>query len=257
VSDAAKGKKPKIKVIPPKTIVRKIAVGQEFKGRVRRLTDFGAFIDIGVGTDALVHVSEMGQKRVNKPKDVLQVGEEVTVWIKSLDREHNRISLTLLPPGTRTIRDLRDGEVVTGTVTRIMDYGIFVDIGIGYEGMVHVKEMAHGYVKHPRDMVSEGDEIKAEVLKVNQRRGQIDLSMRAVAPKPELEPKAEMSSSYNMDEDDELEEDEPAPTALELAFMKAKSGKQRSKKRRKKQWFEEEEDLDEIINRTLSMTEDA
>jgi 4-hydroxy-3-methylbut-2-enyl diphosphate reductase len=258
VSDAAKGKKPKIRVIPPKTIVRKIAVGQEFKGRVRRLTDFGAFIDIGVGTDALVHVSEMGQKRVNKPKDVLQVGQEVTAWIKSLDREHNRISLTLLPPGTRTIRDLKVREVVKGKVTRIMDYGIFVDIGIGYEGMVHVKEMAHGYVKHPRDMVSEGDEIEAEVLKVNQRRGQIDLSMRAVAPEPEPEPapESEARADYEMGDDD-FEDNEPAPTALELAFMKAKAGKQRPKRRRKKQWFEEDEDLDEIISRTLTLTGDA
>lgn len=254
MSDAATGKqKPIIKVIPPKTIVRKVAVGQEFKGRVRRLTDFGAFMDIGVGTDALVHVSQMAQKRVNKPSDILEVGQEVPVWVKSLDRERNRISLTLLPPGARTIRDLKSGEVVKGSVTRIMDYGIFVDIGVGYEGMVHVKEMAHGYVKHPRDLVSEGDEIEAEVLKINQRRGQIDLSMRAVTPEPKPEPVPEQELGIT---DDEEDEGEPAPTSLEMAFMKAKSGKKRGKKRRKKQWFEDdEEDMDEIISRTLSMAD--
>jgi len=253
VSDAATGKSaPTIKVIPPKKIVRKVAVGQEVHGRVRRLTDFGAFIDIGVGTDALVHVSQMSQRRVNKPSDMLEVGQEVTAWIKSLDRERNRISLTLLPPGTRTIRDLQKGEVVKGKVTRIMNYGIFVDIGVGYEGMVHVKEMAHGYVKHPSDLVSEGQEVKAEVLKVNVRRGQIDLSMRAVAPEPEPEPRSEQALDLY---DDDEKEDENVPTALELAFMKAQSGKKRGKKRRKKQWLDEEEDLDDIISRTLSLTE--
>lgn len=253
MSDAQTHKqKPKIKVIPPKKIVRKVAVGQEFQGKVRRLTDFGAFVDIGLGTDALLHVSQLSQKRVNKPSDMLEVGQEVTVWIKNLDKEHNRISLTMLPPGTRTIRDLKRGEVVKGQVTRIENYGIFVDLGVGYDGMVHVKEMAHGYVKHPSDLVAIGDEVEAEVLKVNVRRGQIDLSMRAVAPEPEPEPKPEATPTYDFDDD---EEEDNAPTALEMAFMQAKAGKKkRTKKRRKKQWYEEE-DLDDIIDRTLSLTD--
>ena len=247
-------KDPKIKVLPKKRIVRKLAVGQQVQGRVKRLTDFGAFVDIGVGTDALVHVSEMSQRRVKSPKDVLNVGDEITAWIKALDKEHNRISLTLLAPGTRTIRDLEVGEVLTGTVTRVTNYGAFVDIGIGYEGMVHVKEMAHGYVKHPSDVVQEGQEVQVEVLKVNRRRGQIDLSMKNLLPEPEAEAPEEEDVADDIDmmeEEDEMEVISP----FELAMLKAqeKKGKRKEKKRKKKVWYDDEED--EIIRRTLEIAE--
>ena len=247
-------KDPKIKVLPKKRIVRKLAVGQQVQGRVKRLTDFGAFVDIGVGTDALVHVSEMSQRRVKSPKDVLSVGDEITAWIKALDKEHNRISLTLLAPGTRTIRDLEVGEVLTGTVTRVTNYGAFVDIGIGYEGMVHVKEMAHGYVNHPSDVVQEGQEVQVEVLKVNRRRGQIDLSMKNLLPEPEPEASEEedvVDDVDMMEEEDEMEVISP----FELALLKAqeKKGKRKEKKRKKKAWYDDEED--EIIRRTLEIAE--
>ena len=246
-------KDPKIKVLPKKRIVRKLAVGQEVQGRVKRLTDFGAFVDIGVGTDALVHVSEMSQRRVKSPKDVLSVGEEITAWIKALDKEHNRISLTLLPPGTRTIRDLETGEVLTGTVTRVTNYGAFVDIGVGYEGMVHVKEMAHGYVNHPSDVVQEGQEIQVEVLKINRRRGQIDLSMKNLLPEPE----PEASEEDDIEEDVDLLEEEEVEviSPFELAMLKAqeKKGKRKEKKRKKKNWYDDEED--DIIRRTLEIAE--
>ena len=244
---------PQIKVLPKKRIVRKLAVGQEVQGRVKRLTDFGAFIDIGVGTDALMHVSEMSQRRIKSPKDVLKVGDEVTAWIKALDKAHNRISLTMLPPGTRTIRDLEVGEVLTGTVTRITNYGAFVDIGVGYDGMVHVKEMAHGYVKHPSDIVQEGQEVQVEVIKINRRRGQIDLSMKNLMPEPEPEEPEELEEALG----DEAEEEEvEVLSPFELALLKAqeKKSKRKNKKRKKKSWYEEDEE-DEIIRRTLELAE--
>ena len=120
----------------------------------------------------MLHVSEMGQKRVAKPSDVLAMGQEVTCWIKELDKDRDRISLTLLSPDTRTIRDLKVDEVVRGTVTRLASFGAFVDIGIGYDAMVHVKEMTHGYVRIPGDVVQVAQEIEAQVLKVDRRRGQ-------------------------------------------------------------------------------------
>jgi len=256
VSEAVNGvQEPEIKVIPPKTIVRKLAVGQEVHGRVRRLADFGAFIDIGVGTDALVHVSELSQKRVNKPKDILSVGDEVTGWIKSLDKDRNRISLTLISPDTVTIRDLKTGQVVKGTITRIEKYGAFADIGIGYDGMIHVKEMAHGYVTQPSDVVAIGQEIEAEVLKVNRRRGQIDLSMRAVMPEPE----AEVIEVKEDEVDDlvveEIEDEEPELTAFEMAMMKAQKGQGKKGRKRKKQWYDEMEEEDDFIGRTLSLAD--
>ena len=254
-NDAQNNKDPKIKVLPKKRIVRKLAVGQEVQGRVKRLTDFGAFVDIGVGTDALVHVSEMSQRRVKSPKDVLSVGDEVTAWIKALDKEHNRISLTLLAPGTRTIRDLQVGEVLTGTVTRVTNYGAFVDIGIGYEGMVHVKEMAHGYVKHPSDVVQEGQEIEVEVLKINRRKGQIDLSMKNLLPEPEAEEREDAPTEEDIDMAMD-EEEEEVLSPFELAMLKAqeKKGKRKAKERKKKAWYEDDEE-DEIIRRTLEIAE--
>ncbi len=246
---------PQIKVLPKKRIVRKLAVGQEVSGRVKRLTDFGAFIDIGVGTDALVHVSEMSQRRIKAPKDLLKVGQEVTAWIKALDKTHNRISLTLLPPGTRTIRDLEVGEVLTGKITRITNYGAFVDIGVGYDGMVHVKEMAHGYVKHPSDIVQEGQEVQVEIIKINRRRGQIDLSMKNLLPEPEPEEPEDFEEAYQ-EADLEFEEEEEVLSPFELALLKAKEkkSKRKEKKRKKRSWFDED-DEDEIIRRTLELAE--
>ncbi|HHB90871.1 MAG TPA: S1 RNA-binding domain-containing protein [Anaerolineae bacterium] len=245
---------PQIKVLPKKRIVRKLAVGQEVQGRVKRLTDFGAFIDIGVGTDALVHVSEMSQRRIKSPKDVLKVGQEVTAWIKALDKAHNRISLTLLPPGTRTIRDLEVGEVLTGTVTRITNYGAFVDIGVGYDGMVHVKEMAHDFVKHPSDVVQEGQEVQVEVIKINRRRGLIDLSMKNLLPEPEPEEPEEPEEVAEPDMAAEEEEEVLSPFELALLRAQEKRSKRKEKKRKKKAWYQETEE-DEIIRRTLELAE--
>lgn len=293
VGAAAPPEKPEIKVIPPKTIVRKLAVGQEVKGRVRRLTNFGAFIDIGVGTDGLVHVSEISPKRIGKPADVLKVGQEVTAWIKELDKEKDRISLTLIPPDAITLRTLQVGQVLTGKVTRIESYGVFVDIGVGHDGMVHVKELAHGFVKHPGDIVKVGDEIEVQVLKVNRRRGQIDLSRRAVLPPPPPEPppapKAEKGEGEapmrsgkksarrerrsgrqarpkpqpeleaGTDEDAEAmtEEETATPTVFEIALQRAQQqgATKHKKSRAKKAWYEQDED-DDVITRTLMLADD-
>lgn len=290
VGAAATPEKPEIKVIPPKTIVRKLAVGQEVKGRVRRLTNFGAFIDIGVGTDGLVHVSEISPKRIGKPADVLKVGQEVTAWIKELDKEKDRISLTLIPPDAITLRTLQVGQVLTGKVTRIESYGVFVDIGVGHDGMVHIKELAHGFVKHPGDVVKVGDEIEVQVLKVNRRRGQIDLSRRSVLPPPPPEPppapkakseaparpgkksarrerrsgrraKSTPQAEFDTGADEVAEatsEDESAtPTTFEIALQRAQQqGATKHKKSRvKKAWYEEDED-DDVIARTLMLADD-
>jgi small subunit ribosomal protein S1 len=293
---AATPEKPEIKVIPPKTIVRKLAVGQEVKGRVRRLTDFGAFIDIGVGTDGLVHISEISPKRIKKPGDVLKVGQEVTAWIKELNKEKDRISLTLIPPDAITLRTLQEGQVLTGKVTRIESYGVFVDIGVGQDGMVHIRELAHGFVKHPGDVVKVGDEIEVQVLKVNRRRGQIDLSRRAVLPPPPPEPPpapkaekaeekeapprggkksprrgrragrrqgrptppAEIDASTEETTDVPTEEEPGMPTAFEIAMQRAQAqnAARHKKQRIKKSWYEDDEN-DDVITRTLMLADNG
>jgi len=134
--------------------VKLLSVGQPIQGTVKRITEFGAFVDIGVGRDGLVHISELSTTRVAKVNDVLSEGQEFTFWIKKLDRDRNRISLTLIEPGQRTIRDLQVGEVVEGTVTRILPYGAFIDIGVGRDALLHVREMAEGFVAKPEDVAA-------------------------------------------------------------------------------------------------------
>ncbi len=171
-----------IRVIPPKKVVRVLSVGMPVEGVVRRVADFGAFIDIGVGTDGLVHISELSVSRVGKVSDRLKEGDQVTAWIKELNRERNRISLTLVEPGTKTIRDLQEGEVVKGKVTRVVPYAAFLDIGVGRDAMLHIREMSNGFVRRVEDVANVGDELEAKVISLDRRRQRIDLSRKELEP---------------------------------------------------------------------------
>jgi len=232
-----------VKVIPPKRVVRKLARGMKLKGKVRRVTNFGAFVDIGVNTDGLVHISELAPYRVAKITDVVKEGDEVTVWIKDLNRAENRISLTMIPPGTRTIRDLKEGDLIKGTVTRIERYGAFVDIGVGRDAMLHVREMAEGYVRSPHDMVSIGEELEARIVKVDIRRNRVDLSLRGLRP-------VEESEIVSVPESGKNEEEEEFLSPFQYALVEAQQRQRRNKKRRKKRRWDEFEE-DDLVNRTL------
>ena len=235
-----------VRVIPPKRVVIKLARGMQLKGRVTRITNFGAFVDIGVNTDGLVHISELAPYHVARVTDVVKEGDEVTVWIKDLNKAENRISLTMIPPGTRTIRDLKVGEIVQGKVTRIESYGAFVDIGIGRDALLHVREMAEGYVRDPHDIVSVGEELEARIIRVDVRRNKVDLSLKGLRP----EPIAQESKAQEPEVAPE-EEDEPPISPFQIAFLEAQMQKEkrREKKRRKKRW--EELANDEILQHTL------
>jgi small subunit ribosomal protein S1 len=242
--------------IPPRKVVKTLAVGQEVEGVVKRVTEFGAFIDIGVGRDGLVHVSELSQHRVAKASDVVQEGQKVTVWIKELDRDKNRISLSMIAPGTLTMRDLEEGMVVTGKVTRMERYGVFLDIGVGRDGMLHVKEMGHGYIEKPEDVVKMGEELQVQIVGLDQRRGRVDLSRKSLLPPPAESEAPMMSRSMAA-----VPEDPAVPAVeevvfvspFELALQEANQGDERRRERKKKArgWdeYEEEEDL---IQRTIA-----
>jgi small subunit ribosomal protein S1 len=168
-------------------VIRVLSVGQAVKGIVKRVSEFGAFVDIGVGRDGLVHISELSVRRVGKVTDVLQQGQEQTFWIKKLDRDRNRISLTMIEPGTKTIRDMEKGDVIQGTVTRIMPYGAFVDIGIGRDALLHVREMGERFVAKPEDVVQVGEMLDARIIEISRRRARVDLSIKGLRPEPEPE----------------------------------------------------------------------
>jgi transcriptional accessory protein Tex/SPT6 len=175
-----------------KSNVRLLSVGQQATGVVKRISEFGAFVDIGVGRDGLVHISELSPRRVAKVTDVLQQGQTATFWIKKLDRDRNRISLTMIEPGTKTIRNMEKGDVVQGTVTRLMPYGAFVDIGIGRDALLHVREMGERYVAKPEDVVQVGDMLDARIIEISRRRARVDLSIKGLRPEPEPEPMPEV-----------------------------------------------------------------
>jgi small subunit ribosomal protein S1 len=248
-----------VKVIPPKRIVKPLHRGMEVEGTVRRLAEFGAFIDIGVGTDGLVHISELSTTRVNKVSDVLKEGQQVTAWIKDLDREHNRISLTMIAPGTKTIRTLEEGEIVQGTVTRLAPYGAFIDIGVGRDAMLHVREMAEGYVAKPEDVVQIGQTIEARVIAVDRRRQRIDLSLKGLRPEPEPSQVMPSMPAPAPSRAPEPEPDEPElPSVMAFAFQKAfgedfnfEERRERRPKRRRREREEYDEEMEQIMSRTL------
>ena len=253
-TSAPKGKsKQKVQTLPRKKIVKVLSVGMEVTGKVKRVSEYGAFVDIGVGRDGLLHISELSTNRVRKVEDMIKEGDEINVWIKELDRDKNRISLTMIPPGTKTIRDLAVGELVTGTVQRLTNYGAFVDIGLERDAMLHVKEMADGYVAKPEDVVKVGDEIEARISGVDARRGRVDLSLKGLRPAMAQDGPADEIEFRPVGE---VEEDEELPTLMELAFRQALDGDEefqqpartRKPKRRKGR---DRFDQDEIISRTL------
>jgi predicted RNA-binding protein with RPS1 domain len=256
-----------------KSNVKILSVGQEVQGTVKRIADFGAFVDIGVGRDGLIHISELSVRRVGKVTDVLSEGQEVTAWIKKLDRDRNRISLTLIDPNTKTIRDLNKDDLVQGTVTRILPYGAFVDIGIGRDALLHVREMGVGYVAKPEDVVKVGDNIEARIIELSRRRGRVDLSLKGLREEPEPTPPAPMepwAAPEQRSGRGRQPEPEPEPeteddfedlevlSPMELAFKRAMEAEGMElnvsrKKQNKRNRRENNRSLqDEIIARTLS-----
>jgi transcriptional accessory protein Tex/SPT6 len=242
--------------IPPRKVVKTLAVGQEVEGVVKRVTEFGAFVDIGVGRDGLVHVSEMGTGRIAKPADVVAQGDKIRVWIKELDREKNRISLSMIAPGTLTMRELEEGMIVPGKVTRLERYGAFVDIGVGRDGMLHVKEMGHGYVEKPEDVVQVGQDLQVQVVGLDRRRGRIDLSIKELLPKPVDVPmiQPDLAARHPIAEAAEPAADDVFVSPFEMALQEANDGRrnQRRERRKKTRAWEYADDEEDIIERTLA-----
>ena len=227
--------------LSPKKIVKTLAKGMKLTGKVTNVTDFGAFVDIGVGRDGLVHISEMRGQGGDQGSGTIDVGDEVTVWIKDLDRKRNRISLTMREPAQRALKDLKPGMVVEGKVTRLAPYGAFVDIGLRRDGMVHVTEMAQGYVRDPADILTVGDVVQVKVLEIERKKRRIALSMKDLSVESETEEK----------------EEEALPTPMELAFRQAMAQQERERqlaeKRQETRRPASGNEQDDIITRTLRM----
>ncbi|HET9099810.1 MAG TPA: 30S ribosomal protein S1 [Acidobacteriaceae bacterium] len=173
---------------PWDTAAEKYAVGQRITGRVTRLMDFGAFVDLEPGIEGLIHVSEMSWlKKVRKPSDILKTGETVDAIILSVNADERRISLGLKQalgdPWTDASQKFPVGSTIEGPVTKLMKFGAFVQITEGVEGLVHVSEMsAEKHIDHPQDVLRAGQIVKAQVLAVDTEKRQIKLSIKQLVP---------------------------------------------------------------------------
>lgn len=158
---------------------------KKFAGKVLRTSLAGAVIDIGVGKPAVLHVSQLvaadGQT-IKSVKDVLQVGQEIEVWVRKI--KEDRIELTMIKPLDLDWHEIKKDMVVKGNVVRVETFGAFLEIGAERPGLIHISELAHGYVRTPGDVVKEGDELEAQVIDVNKKKKQIKLSLKALQPEP-------------------------------------------------------------------------
>ncbi len=224
------------------TSVDALAPGMEIRGTVKRIELYGAFVDIGVRQDGLLHVSQLGKPNVRNVEDVVKVGQEITAFVLRIDRENNRIALSLVKPPAVTWDDLQEGQMVAGTITRIENYGVFVDIGAERQGMIHVSELASGFVNSPSDVVKVGDQVNARIIRLNRKKKRIDMSLKA------------HEEPIQMPE--ETEEDR-VPTAMELALRRAMEGRDeeeapaRREPQTRQQGKKRAQELDDILERTL------
>ena len=177
-----------------KAVLDKLVVGDVVEGKVARLTNFGAFIDLG-GVDGLVHVSEISFERVGKPSDVLKVGQDVKVKVLAVDPEKDRISLsikqTLPQPWDNITEKVAEGDVLEGTVKRLTSFGAFVEVFPGVEGLVHISQISHKHIATPNEVLASGEKVKVKVLNVNAEEHRLALSIKSLQEKPAAEKKQE------------------------------------------------------------------
>ncbi|PNY18972.1 30S ribosomal protein S1 [Streptococcus parauberis] len=178
-------------------VFSKLSEGSVVTGTVARLTSFGAFIDLG-GVDGLVHVTELSHERNVSPKSVVSVGEEVEVKVLSIDEEAGRVSLSLKAttpgPWDGVEQKLAQGDVVEGKVKRLTDFGAFVEVLAGIDGLVHISQISHNRVENPKDVLSVGQEVTVKVLEVNAADERVSLSIKALEERPA---QAEGENNYN------------------------------------------------------------
>lgn len=265
----------------------------KFTGKVVKISLAGAVIDIGREHPAVIHISQLlpnsETEQIKRVEDVLEVGQEIEVWVRK--SKDDRVELTMVKPLDLEWREIKKGMTVKGTVVRLEKFGAFVEIGAERPGLIHISEMAHGYVRTPGDVVKEGDEVEAEVLEVNRRKKQIKLSMKALQPEPEpvvveepqqrttvfdrVQPakdkpvrrkkaprKQRQDSEGSADFDFELgqtKEAEAEPTAMEIAIReameKAKTRKKMQEDKKKSRSVSQEQE--EILSRTLGQKSPA
>lgn len=199
--------------------------GDVIDGKIARLTNFGAFVDIG-GVDGLVHVSELSHEHVEKPEDAVSIGDEVKVKVKSVDKENERISLSIkdtLPSPFEAIKgQFNEGDTIEGTVVRLVNFGAFVEISAGVQGLVHISEISHKHIGTPSEVLEPGQAVSVKILGINVDEERISLSIKATLPAEDvIESDEETTESYLSSKS----EDEDNPTIGDVFGDKLKDFK--------------------------------
>ncbi|WP_223901790.1 30S ribosomal protein S1 [Lactobacillus laiwuensis] len=181
-------------------VASQLVVGDVVEGKVSRLTNFGAFVDVG-GVDGLVHISEISYKHVDKPSDVLKAGQDVKVKVIGIDDDRHRISLSIKQtepsPFEQATADLHEGDVFEGEVKSLTNFGAFVEVADGIQGLVHVSEISYKHVDKPSDVLKVGQKVKVKVLNIDPNEHRISLSMKAAEPKNSESEGNRSRNSYN------------------------------------------------------------
>jgi small subunit ribosomal protein S1 len=187
-----------------KETLQQIKEGDVIAGTVQRLTDFGAFVDVG-GVDGLVHISQMAHQHVEKPSDVVSEGDQVNVKVLSVDPENERISLsikdTLPGPWESIAQQIKQDDTVEGTVKRLVSFGAFVEVAPGVEGLVHISQIANRHIATPGEVLTEGDKVQAKVLDVNIGEKRISLSMRVLEEDKVEKEETQAKQEYKKEDD--------------------------------------------------------
>ena len=186
------------------SLLDSLNAGDVIKGKVARLTNFGAFIDIG-GVDGLVHVSELSHEHVDSPEDVVSVGQEVEVKVKSVEKDSERISLsikdTLPTPFERIKGQFHEGDVIEGTVVRLAAFGAFVEVAPGVQGLVHISEIDHKHIGSPSEKLEPGQQVNVKILGVDEDNERISLSIKATLPNEDVIESDEATTQSYIDND--------------------------------------------------------
>lgn len=163
--------------------LERLTPGEVLDGTVQRLTDFGAFVDIG-GVDGLVHVSELAWSRVEHPSEMLSEGDQVKVKVLKVDKENERISLSIKEtqpgPWEKVSDSIHSGDIVNGTVKRLVSFGAFVEVAEGVEGLVHISQISRRHIASPSEELEEGQEVRVKVLDMQPEQKRISLSIKEV-----------------------------------------------------------------------------
>jgi small subunit ribosomal protein S1 len=214
-------------------ILDRLSPGDVVQGTISNIVDFGAFVDLD-GIDGLIHISELSWSHVNHPSELLEIGQEVSVKVLDIDRERQRISLglkqTQTDPWQQVVDTYDEGDVIEGRVTKVVTFGAFVEILPGVEGLVHISELATHHVESPREVVQQGDVVRAKIIEMDAERRRLSLSLKRVEDGEDVRPGLSATSLglseevFSGNEPAEVESVADAPEAAEVEPAEAEAG---------------------------------